>query len=142
MMHWIERQAARILSWAIARRLGIPRPLIDREVAAIGNTVVGGAEWFEREVDILSTRLTRRFDVGMAMNEATQRAMQARAELDYAPEPIGSAPMHGSCTAIVMVPGVGTGRCDTENNPVRAIRSAWSLAHLEAAERLRPPTER
>ena len=88
MAGFIERHAARILSWALHRRLGIARFLIDREIDAIAHTVVGGAEWFHDETDILAARLTRRYDVGMAMNESTNRAIKAKAEMDLDPDPI------------------------------------------------------
>lgn len=49
-----------------------------REVDAIHETIIHSLEWHKDEAQILTDRLTRRYDVGMAMNEATQRAMVAR----------------------------------------------------------------
>ncbi len=100
-MGFIERISRRLYINAIYRqlardmRLGAvvmdpPRDLyqiVEREVTAVADSVFAYAEWQKEEVAILTDRLTRRYDVGMAMNEATQRAMKARAEaqIDEAP---------------------------------------------------------
>ena len=52
--------------------------IAQREVNAVNESIRSSIEWHTSEVDILTARLTRRYDVGMAMNEATQRAMDAR----------------------------------------------------------------
>lgn len=82
----IERLARRLLIWAMDRRIaalcefppGNLYGVIEREVASIDTSIAVAAEWHFDEVEILTARLTRRYDVGMAMNEATQRAQAAR----------------------------------------------------------------
>ena len=61
--------------------LGDPKetiPIIRRELWAIPETIVETLAWRRSEVDILTERLGRRYDVGMAINEATNRALEAK----------------------------------------------------------------
>lgn len=83
----IEKLAAGVLVWFMRRRLErkghdpqkaegfLKRAICDVEAAAEDALV-----WNKTEIANLTPRLERRFDVGMAMNEAAQRAMQAKRE--------------------------------------------------------------
>jgi hypothetical protein len=54
------------------------RRLAWSEVAAIPDTLVAHFDYQKSEATILSERLARRFDPGMAVNEAAQRAIAAK----------------------------------------------------------------
>lgn len=93
-MNLIERLARRLLIWALDRRIarlcdfppGNLYQVIDREIHAIEFSIATAAEWQWDETKILVDRLTRRYDVGMAMNESTLRAREARAKQGLDPE--------------------------------------------------------
>ena len=95
MNRFIERLAARLYVWALTHDLMAIPPddapnwtppmekrevmrLIERELGAIRTSIIEHYRYQDREQRILSERLTRRYDVGMAMNEATNRAIEAK----------------------------------------------------------------
>lgn len=53
----------------------------------------------------------------------------------------GAPLMADAYCARVILSGGGGGMA-TDDNPARALRAAWGLAHLEMAEKLRPPMEK
>lgn len=107
-MMFIERIARRLLIWALDRRLAREcyfephnlYPVIEREIRAIEKTIAAAAEWQVDEIKVLTERLTRRYDVGMAMNEATQRAQEARKKAGLEPE---GMPLTGAQKAALRV---------------------------------------
>ena len=78
--------AGRLGKWALLRKLdlmGYPQrdrvsALLKREIAAIGPSVEGYLTYQKTEIEILSERLSRRYDPGAALNEATERAIRAK----------------------------------------------------------------
>ena len=52
--------------------------LLDREIAALGPSVEAYLTHQKTEIEILSARLSRRYDPGAALNEATERAIEAK----------------------------------------------------------------
>lgn len=53
-------------------------PLMVRELDAIEDSVTKRVSWEAAEREILNERLMRRYDPGMALNEAFQRAIEAK----------------------------------------------------------------
>lgn len=78
--------AGRLGRWALLRKLdlmGYPQrdrvgALVDREIAAIAPSVEAYLTHQRTEIEILSARLSRRYDPGAALNEATERAIRAK----------------------------------------------------------------
>lgn len=78
--------AGRLGKWALLRKLdlmGYPQrdrvgALLDREIAALGPSVETYFTHQKTEIEILSARLSRRYDPGAALNEATERAIKAK----------------------------------------------------------------
>lgn len=78
--------AGRLGRWALLRKLdlmGYPQrdrvgALLDREIAAIAPSVEAYLTHQRTEIEILSARLSRRYDPGAALNEATERAIRAK----------------------------------------------------------------
>ena len=76
--------AERIGKWALLNKLdlmGYPQrdrvgALLDREIAAIAPSVEAYLTHQRTEIEILSARLSRRYDPGAALNEATERAIK------------------------------------------------------------------
>jgi hypothetical protein len=52
--------------------------LVARELAAVPASIVEHYRYQDREARILNDRLARRYDPGQAVNEAAQRAIQAK----------------------------------------------------------------
>ena len=90
----LHRIIHRLFIWSLDREIAHtcdfpPHNLyqvIEREVKAIAESIASAAEWHWDEVKILTDRLTRRYDVGMAMNEATQRAQESRKAAGLRPD--------------------------------------------------------
>jgi hypothetical protein len=76
---WLLVRSAKVYGW---RELAEVRRVAQREVWAIAESITGHFEYQTTERQILTERLTRRFDVGMAMNEATNRARERRRVLE------------------------------------------------------------
>lgn len=80
IIDWLSK----MLAWAIwhSLRRDCDRPdlrkIIDREVSAVRQSVIAYTEFQVSEQEILTQRLGRRFDLGMALNEATSRALEAK----------------------------------------------------------------
>ena len=80
--------SGRLGGWALVRKLdlmGYPQrdcdrvtALVRREIDAIGPSVEGYLTYQKTEIEILSERLSRRYDPGAALNEATERAIRAK----------------------------------------------------------------
>ena len=78
--------AGRLGKWALLNKLdlmGYPQrdrvgALLDREIAALGPSVEAYLTHQRTEIEILSARLSRRYDPGAALNEATERAIRAK----------------------------------------------------------------
>ena len=78
--------AGRLGKWALLNKLdlmGYPQrdrvsALLKREIAAIGPSVEAYLTHQKTEIEILSARLSRRYDPGAALNEATERAIRAK----------------------------------------------------------------
>lgn len=86
MNRWLLSIAEWLYVAAVARYLHRPdletllppsevRRLAWREVEAIPTSILAHFDYQDREQRILSDRLTRRFDLGMALNEAAARAI-------------------------------------------------------------------
>jgi hypothetical protein len=82
----------RLHTWLLARRLRYTgrnpaevRALIDRELTGIEGNVQAFCIWQMNEQTVLKERLARRYDIGMAMNESAQRAMQDKDVAKNAP---------------------------------------------------------
>jgi hypothetical protein len=86
MNRWLLTIAGRVYVWAVMRYLHRPdletplppgevRRLAQREVDAIPTSILAHFDYQDREQRILSDRLTRRFDLGQALNEAAARAI-------------------------------------------------------------------
>lgn len=83
--HWLEI-AGRLGKWALLNKLdlmGYPQrdrvgALLDREIAALGPSVEAYLTHQKTEIEILRARLSRRYDPGAALNEATERAIKAK----------------------------------------------------------------
>lgn len=81
-IYWAERLG----HWGLLRKLdlmGYPQrdrvsALLKREIAAIGPSVEAYLTHQKTEIEILSARLSRRYDPGAALNEATDRAIVAK----------------------------------------------------------------
>lgn len=85
----IHGLAQRLYVWAIcAAAAHRPRRLVEREVKAVPETVDASLAYQNREQETLTVRLSRRYDIGMAMNEAANRAMadKATARLQLTPQ--------------------------------------------------------
>lgn len=85
MLDLIEKYAARVFTWALVRQaerrglnLHTARAVAQREVAAISATIRESECWQMDEQRILTERLGRRYDLGMAMNESANRALEAK----------------------------------------------------------------
>lgn len=82
---WIKRRGRAVYLWALVSEqpTEIDRQkfsaLAGREIDAIRETVVAHFDYQDSEARILSERLARRYDPGMALNEATNRALEAKA---------------------------------------------------------------
>lgn len=86
LSHLLLRQAIRA-----GRDKHEAKRIIDRELASILDTVSAHFIFQKHETVILTERLRRRYDIGLAMNESTQRAQKLR-EADGAKDtPILSA---------------------------------------------------
>ncbi len=86
----IERAASETLIWVLIQKArwvrgwnpadeNMPR-MIRREVGAIMETVEAGTSWQMNEQEVLKARLGRRYDLGMALNESANRALEAKAQ--------------------------------------------------------------
>ena len=86
MTDFILRMAARLYLWALMRtlrggvqdescRLAESGRIGQRELDAIPETIRAHFNYQISETRILSERLARRYDVGMALNEATNRTI-------------------------------------------------------------------
>lgn len=95
---WFIRRASAIHLWLLvrwARNLGWDASdawrIAKRELAAVPDSMNGHFAWLVSEREIITARLVRRFDIGLAMNEATNRALEERARLiaeeGISPEP-------------------------------------------------------
>lgn len=88
----------RIYCWLLCRHAALvgydkteTKRIVTRELAAITESVTTHFEFQQREVVILTARLRRRYDIGMAMNESTQRAQLLRAADGAKDTPVLSA---------------------------------------------------
>jgi hypothetical protein len=86
MNRWLLTISAKVYAWALERDLTRPdlekplpkgevRRLAWREITAIRESILAHFDYQDREQRILSDRLARRFDLGMALNEAANRAI-------------------------------------------------------------------
>lgn len=80
---WIRYLAERLVIWAVVKQCRThpaieTRRIATREIEALRESVNIHFEYQDREQSILTARLTRRYDVGLAMNEATVRAQEQR----------------------------------------------------------------
>lgn len=86
MIQFVLRMAGHVYLWALMRtlrgatpdealRLAESRRIAQRELAAIPDTIRAHFNYQISETRILSERLARRYDVGMALNEAAARAI-------------------------------------------------------------------
>ncbi len=82
MIDFIEKWSARVLVWALCRQaegrnwdLQVARRVANREVRAISETIGAAACWHKSETEILTERLGRRYDLGMALSESANRAI-------------------------------------------------------------------
>lgn len=82
MIDWMIAKLMRVKIWTLMRsgkRRGWnskeTERLAKRELAAVQESIRAHFEYQTSEADILSERLSRRYDPGMALNEAANRAM-------------------------------------------------------------------
>jgi hypothetical protein len=90
MFNWLERQAARFIVWRhVCRNRPEDRRLVQGFVTnALGhvtNDIAAMLEYQATEAEILNRRLGRRYDPGMAVNEATERALKAKQQVQERP---------------------------------------------------------
>lgn len=82
---WAYRIASRVIVWSVVELSERPKEeaarIARREVDAIRDSLEGHFEFQASEQKILDARLSRRFDPGMALNEAATRAIAAKKEL-------------------------------------------------------------
>lgn len=96
MKYFLLNLAQRFFVWALYRSLrqtdgGHTNRLyliIANEVSCVRDSIIHFADYQMSETEILTQRLGRRYDVGMAMNEATNRALKLKSELPTDPQPI------------------------------------------------------
>lgn len=85
VLGWIKGRARRVYLWALVAEQPTEMDrakfaaLAEREIDAIRETIVAHFDYQDSEARILSERLARRYDPGMALNEATNRALEAKA---------------------------------------------------------------
>lgn len=83
-MKFLDRLILRLAEGVILRQvpkgvdLDTARALVRREIDLIAGTVHGAITWHRSEVDLLADRLSRRYDPGLALQEATNRAIEAK----------------------------------------------------------------
>lgn len=73
--------AKRVIVWSFGVRYAEREnllPILQTELDALEESVSLTAEYSQRECDILSARLTRRYDPAMAFTEAVHRAIEAK----------------------------------------------------------------
>lgn len=63
------------------------RRIIEREVSAIPDSLRAHHDYQSREQAIQNDRMTRRFDMGLALNEAANRAIAEKTEAKRAVDP-------------------------------------------------------
>lgn len=85
MRKWIKKVSGSIYAWCVAKdaevqgyRYTDSKKIADREIAAISESLAKHFDWQDREQRILSERLGRRYDLGMALNESANRAIKER----------------------------------------------------------------
>lgn len=84
---WLLAYAGRAVVWSLtrlARHYAIPRDLVLKTAATMVRRLEADisamCSYQKSEAQILSERLGRRYDPGMALNEATERALTLKAE--------------------------------------------------------------
>lgn len=86
-----------LLKWALPRQaidagfgrgLAEAKRIVNREVDSIMETTIGFDDYTLSEVEIQTARLARRYDPGLALNEAAQRAMKMKDEARAAGQPL------------------------------------------------------
>lgn len=80
----IKRVSGQLHVWALCQEARTTDPvetkrIARRELDAISESIGAHFDYQKREQEILSDRLARRFDIGMAMNEAANRAIEEKA---------------------------------------------------------------
>lgn len=98
MKYFLLNLAQRFFVWALYRSLRQTKVkfhpmnrlhlIIANEVACVRDSIIGFCAYQFTETEILTERLGRRYDVGMAMNEATNRALVLKAAMPTDPQPI------------------------------------------------------
>jgi len=85
MINWLERQAERYVVWCLARRarrdghdVEHVRTFAQRALAQLPADITAMCVYQESEAAVLTKRLGRRYDPGLALNEATNRALDAK----------------------------------------------------------------
>jgi hypothetical protein len=87
MMGWVSRQLQRFYISALVREIveidskidsKIVKPLVEAELTGIRRSIIDTYHYRDREQRLINERLTRRFDISQAMNEATNRAIAAK----------------------------------------------------------------
>ena len=93
MIAYIRRLVASIYVWALCREaesegrdLEDARRIFRREVDAVPESYAYHRAYQDGEQAILEERLSRRYDLGMALNEAAQRAIADKAVAREAPK--------------------------------------------------------
>ena len=78
---WVQQASKRVLVWSLIQEgMGAGKP--KQAAARIAEQVVAGiaeaVRWQDGEQAILAERLSKRYDLGMALNESANRAMVAK----------------------------------------------------------------
>lgn len=89
MISYVRRLAEAAYIWSVTRQIypGGPHSrtevveLLTREVAEIPQNVREAMNYQDREQAVLKARLSRRFDLGLALNEAANRAIAEKQDL-------------------------------------------------------------
>ena len=83
----VKAWAERLLVWCITEQCvdsgqdrAKSRQLVQREINAVFGSIEAYADYLMTETAILTERLSRRYDPGMALNEATNRVIAAKRE--------------------------------------------------------------
>lgn len=85
---WLVRATGRLYTWALCRHaegvgwdLGRTRTLANEYVGDVPKAIRDSLSFHAREVEAQVPRLNRRMDIGMALNEAANRAMDEKKTL-------------------------------------------------------------
>jgi len=143
--------AGRLGRWALIRKLdlmGYPQrdrvaALVDREIAALGPSVEAYLTHQKTEIDILSARLSRRYDPGAALNEVTERASKAKktAMQAHAPKGVVLSELLGRVNERVAEGAAADGPRDFTTDKMRIVSKTPNMDDLTRRLSSRKPGE-